>query len=128
MSEPELLAAADAIAAHPAARWVRRISAGSIVVFGVTLMVFAATRFHGQESECVQNLGPIARCARPKLYFHDGFTAPTGCAFDQVEAFDCGGVLDRGVLRDDDASTFFYSTMKLLTKIDRESSEISLFL
>ena len=45
--------------------------------------------FFSQEAECVAIIGDVATCAYPRIYWSQGFLAPTSCTWETVETFEC---------------------------------------
>ena len=94
--------------------------------FGLFLCIYATWSFNSQAHSCRQKLGVIALCAFPRLYYRNGFFAPTTCAWENVSSLDCRGKLSSSDVRamswlpDAEAE---YASMKRLTSIDVSHSE-----
>jgi Leucine-rich repeat (LRR) protein len=97
-----------------------------LVVFftlGVSIFMYVNYAISGQEDICEAQIGPVARCVWPKMYFEDsGFFGETGCHFERVKSIECfSGRLRLG--RMDRVSTLpeapeIYETMTELRKIN----------
>jgi hypothetical protein len=85
---------------------------------GIYTVVVFQHRLHG----CRQVLGPIAVCARPRLYFRNGFFGPTTCAWENVTSLNCTDVLlaetEREAMVRLPNAVLAYSSMVDLSTID----------
>ena len=61
----------------------------SMISFGLFLSIYAGVKYQIQRESCRQVIGNIATCARPRLYFKEGFWGPTTCAWEDVKSFNC---------------------------------------
>ena len=77
--------AASSYHEHPCVKQTVQMVSPIIIIIGLTLGIFIATRLFQQQASCVKMVGSIANCMHPALYFRDGFFQPTTCG----ELFSC---------------------------------------
>ncbi len=63
-----------------------------MMIFGVWFWVFVLSKAGAQWARCENELGPMAHCLRPRIYFQSGLFWQTGCNWDLVETANCSSV------------------------------------
>eukprot|EP00949_MAST-11_sp_MAST-11-sp1_P004853 g4853.t1 len=93
--------------------WERAMVA--YMAIGVSLMVYASITFHIQQAQCTSILGDVARCARPRHYWRNGFLQRTECSLGGIVEIKCDDASDI-------ANTKAYSKMTALTSVNISGS------
>ena len=75
---------------HPMSRLITVTAAVVSFAVGTFMLVFSLWSFASQDKYCRSALGPIAACARPRLYYKDGFFQPTSCSWFNTKTLNCG--------------------------------------
>ena len=68
--------------------WLHALTA-VFVTSGCALFAYTMLSFFIQQGECVAIIGDVATCAYPRIYWSQGFLAPTNCTWETVETFEC---------------------------------------
>ena len=116
--EPEWQCACTRFAASN--MWEATVGALGIVYFvlGIVLWWYVSSAIESQEQACVAQIGGIARCLWPRIYFNgSGIFGATGCHFPFVEGANCSFDHHHLEVELPEAPVAFHS-MRRLTRIN----------
>lgn len=88
------------------------------LVTGVIFGAYIVASYSNQMTKCVEMVGPIAMCARPRYYYANGMFGTTSCSFEHVQHFNCSGDLDANSDTVLPEAAEHYGAMKRLHTID----------
>ena len=97
--------------------WLHALTA-VFVTSGCALFAYTMLSLFIQQGECVAIIGDVATCAYPRIYWSQGFLAPTNCTWETVETFECHDVT---VMKDSQV----YSEMLALQSINASGSMLT---
>ena len=68
--------------------WLHALTA-IFVTSGCALFAYTVLSLFIQQGECVAIVGDVATCACTRMYWSQGFLAPTNCTWEKIETFEC---------------------------------------
>ena len=87
------------------------------IVSGIVLGIFSLYSYTKQNQMCHDRIGHVAACARPRLYYKNGFFSATECAFENIKTLECRqNIMQETPLLPD--AVEWYRSMTKLSSID----------